>query len=157
MNLVSQQIREFFLVLDCPHHTVQPHQLLWEEVTIVFSMLAFLQLYGFFIFLPKHGEPLDKNSDYFLSLRSHYCNTFGCQSTFDALLQFISEVKGSAQKHKSKVRFHRSIDPFQNVVEQCGFLHFSDSLALFDRKYELFPRIYNGLIEFVKLHIFEES
>ena len=62
-------------------------------------------------------------------------------------------MKGSTQKGKSQVGFHRSIDPFKQVVKESGFFHFCYSFALFDDEEEPFSWQMNVLIEFIELHV----
>jgi hypothetical protein len=52
-------------------------------------------------------------------------------------------VKSSTDKDKAKVFFHRTVDPFKQIVEKSGLFHFSDFLAFFYDKEKFFARVLN--------------
>jgi hypothetical protein len=55
-------------------------------------------------------------------------------------------VKSSTDKDKPKVFFHRTIDPFKQIVEKSGLFHFSDFLAFFYYKEKFFAGVLNNWV-----------
>ena len=117
VNLMCHQLFELFWFLYCVHYFIQPLQFEFQVRISFLSMIWLLTRQSLLVFIFQYWEPVQVNLNYLFSLWTNQCYTLGCKSALHSFLQFVSEVKCSTQKYQTQVLFHRTVDPFQQVVK----------------------------------------